>query len=153
MSGNEPNYQLISSLRYDKDALPCAEWNTSRNHDKRSPYLLLPYTVDRLIRAAKIHSWAAPSELTLDWLESQCDASLEHKDLGQPYKVLSRSMKWVYPLTHRIVDPYRPLTTGENLGSIHTCPKAKWAGRPFRCCYLKPNFRLAGIRTPNLRVS
>jgi 4-amino-4-deoxychorismate lyase len=92
MSGDEPAFQLISSVRYDKEALLFAQWNTSRNGGKQSPYLLLRYTVDRFIRAAKTHSWATPSELTLDWLESRCDASLKDKDLSQPYKVLSWSV-------------------------------------------------------------
>lgn len=91
MPGDDLNYQLISSLRYDKEALSSAEWNTSRNGDKQSPYLLLPYTVDRLITASKVHSWIPPAELTLDWLETRCDASLKGKDLGQPYKVLGKN--------------------------------------------------------------
>lgn len=91
MSRNEQDYRLISALRYDKEILLLAEWNTSRNCDK-SPYLLLSYTVDRLVTAAEVHSWAVPSELTVDWLESRCDASLEGKDLNQPYKVLSKGI-------------------------------------------------------------
>jgi len=87
MPGDELNYQLISSLRYDREALPPAEWNTSRNGDKKSPYLLLSYAVDRLTTAAKVHSWTTPAELTLDGLESRCDASLKGKDLTQPYKI------------------------------------------------------------------
>jgi len=96
MSGDEPDYQLISSLRYDKDMLLPAGWNTSRNRDKQSPYLLLSYTVDRLITTAKVHSWTTPSELTLDWLESRCDASLKDRDLGQPHKVLNKSIMRFY---------------------------------------------------------
>ena len=115
MSGDDLSYQLISSLRYDKQALLSAEWNTSRNGGKQSPYLLLPYTVDRLITAAKVHSWATPTELTLDWLESQCDASLEGKDPNQPYKVLRKNVTRFCSETHNIVDSRRPLTTGEHL--------------------------------------
>ena len=96
MPGDQLDYQLISSLRYDKEVLLSAEWNTSRNNDKQSPYLLLSYTVDRLIAATKVHSWATPPELTLDWLEGHCDASLEGKDLGQPYKVLSKGVTRFY---------------------------------------------------------
>ena len=92
MPQDEPNYQLISSLRYDKEALFSAEWNTSRNGDKHSPYLLLPYTVDRLVTAGKVHSWTTPTELTLDGLESLCDASLKGKDPSQPYKVLRKNI-------------------------------------------------------------
>ena len=92
MSGDEVDYQLISALRYDKEMLLSAEWNTSRNRDIQSPYLLLPYTVDRLIATAKVHSWAIPSELTLDWLEGRCDVSLKDKDLSQPHKVLNKSI-------------------------------------------------------------
>ncbi|KAF9650549.1 hypothetical protein BDM02DRAFT_1393453 [Thelephora ganbajun] len=87
MSGDKPDYQLISSLRYDKEALISAQWNTSRNGDRQSAYLLLSYTVDRLTTAAKVHSWAVPVELALDSLESRCDASLKNKDLDQPYKI------------------------------------------------------------------
>ena len=89
MPRNEPDYQLTSALRYDKEMLLSAAWNISRNCDEKSPYLLLSYAVDRLITAAEAHSWAAPSELTLDWLESRCNASLEGKDLNQPHKVLN----------------------------------------------------------------
>ena len=96
MSGDEFSYQLISSLRCDREVLLSAEWNTSRNRDKQSPYLLLPYTVDRLIQAAGVHSWVTPSELTHDWLKSQCDASLEGKNPNQPYKVLSKGITWFY---------------------------------------------------------
>ena len=96
MSGGELDYQLTSSLRYDREMLLSAEWNTSRNRDKRSPYLLLSYTVDRLITTADVHSWATPSELTLDWLKSRCDASLEGKDLSQPHKVLNTTITRVY---------------------------------------------------------
>jgi len=100
MAGDQLDYQLISSLRYDKEALLSAEWNTSRNNDKQSPYLLLSYTVDRLIAAANAHSWATPSKLTLSWLKGQCDASLEGKDLDQSYKVLSKgTMRFIFKLT------------------------------------------------------
>lgn len=116
MSGDEHNYQLISSLRYDEGALLSAEWNTSRNDGKPSPYLLLSYTVDRLIATAKVHSWAAPAELTLDWLESRCDASLRGKDRSQPYKVLGKNITKLYPETYHIVDSHRPLKAGPNLG-------------------------------------
>jgi len=87
MPGDKPDYYLISSLRYDKEALLSAQWNASRNGDKQSPYMLLPYTVDRLVMAAKVHSWATPKELTLDQLEILCDASLEGKDLSRSYKI------------------------------------------------------------------
>jgi len=92
MSGDDPNYQLISALRYDKELIP-AGWNTSRNGGKQSPYFLLPWTVDRLMAAANVHSWTIPTGLTPAWLESRCDASLKDKDLNKPYKmriVLSR---------------------------------------------------------------
>lgn len=92
----ELDYQLISSLRHDKEMLLSAEWNTSRNGGKQSPYLLLPYTVDRLITAAGVHSWAIPSELTSDWLEGRCNAFLKDKDLGQPQKVLSKTITRFY---------------------------------------------------------
>lgn len=88
MSGNEPDYQLISSLRYDSEVLLPARWNTSRNGDKQSPYLLLSYAVDRLTTAAIAHSWTTPSELTLHLLENRCDVALKGKDPSQPCKVL-----------------------------------------------------------------
>jgi len=87
MLGNVLDYQLTSCLRYDPEALLPAKWNTSRNGDKRSPYLLLSYAVDRLTTAANAHSWTTPSNLTLHSLESRCDAALEGKDPGQPYKI------------------------------------------------------------------
>ncbi|KAF9785695.1 aminotransferase [Thelephora terrestris] len=87
MSGDELDYQLISSLRYDREALLSAHWNTSRNGDRQSPYLLLSYTVDRFATAAKTHSWATPPEFDLHWLERRCDASLKGKDPSQPYKI------------------------------------------------------------------
>jgi len=116
MSGDQHDYQLISSLRYDKEAVLSAQWNTSRNGDKQSPYLLLSYTVDRLITAAKAHSWVAPPELTLDQLESRCNASLEGKDPDQSYKVMRKNITQLHPETHDIVDSHHPFTTGENFG-------------------------------------
>ena len=116
MSGDELGYQLTSSLRYDKEVLLSAEWNTSRNRNKRSSYLLLSYTVDRLITAAEVHSWATPSELTLDWLESRCDASLKDKDLNQPHKVPNKNITQFYLQSHRIIDSHPSLATGEHFG-------------------------------------
>ena len=89
MSVDEPDYQLISSLRYDPEALLPARWNTSRNFDRKSPHLLLSYTVDRLTSAAKVHSFSVPSELAPHWLEGRCDAALKNKDTSQPHKVLN----------------------------------------------------------------
>ena len=88
MFSNDLDYQLISSLRYDPEVLLPAQWNTSRNGDKQSPYLLLSYSLDRLTTAANAHSWTTPPELTLHSLESLCDAALKGKDLSQSYKVL-----------------------------------------------------------------
>jgi len=116
LSGDEPSYQLISALRYDREASISAEWNTSRNGGKQSPYLLLPWTVDRLIAAANVHSWSVPTGLTLDWLESRCDASLQNKDLSKPHKVLRKNLTRFYPETHDLADSRRPLTTGGNFG-------------------------------------
>ena len=116
MSGDDPNYQLISALRYDKEALISAGWNTSRNGGKQSPYFLLQWTVDRLIAAANVHSWAIPTGLTLGWLESRCDASLKDKDLSKPYKVLREKYTPFYPETHRLADSHRTLATGNDLG-------------------------------------
>jgi len=110
MSGDNPNYQLISALRYDKEALISAEWNTSRNAGKQSPYFLLPWTVDRLMTAANVHSWSIPTGLTSAWLESRCDASLQDKDLGKPYKVPRENIRSFIPklttLQMRIVLSY-----------------------------------------------
>jgi len=87
MSGDELEYQLISALRCDREALLSAQWNTARNGDRQSPYLLLSYTVDRFTAAAKVHSWATPLEFDLPWLERLCDASLKDKDPCQSYKI------------------------------------------------------------------
>jgi len=116
MSGDDPNYQLVSALRYDREALISAEWNTSRNGGKQSPYFLLPWTVDRLITAANVHSWAIPTRLTLGWLESRCDACLKDKDLSKPYKVLRKKYTRFNPEAHPLPDSHRPLATGDNLG-------------------------------------
>lgn len=152
MPQNEPDYQLISALRYDKEILLSAEWNTSRNCDKQSPYLLLSYTVDRLITAAEAHSWAAPSELTVDWLENRCDVSLEGKDPDQPYKVLSKGIPWRYLQTHRFADSRPPLAAGGNLGGIHTHPETKRARGAFLCREIKSRLHLGDIGTPHLRL-
>ena len=112
MSGDELDYQLISSLRYDREALLSARWNTSRNGDRQSPYLLLPYTVDRFTAATEVHSWATPSEFNLHWLERRCDASLKDKDPYQPHKVLGKSIARFLYQTHLSLDSHRPLKTG-----------------------------------------
>lgn len=111
MSGGEPDCQLISCLRYDREALLPAHWNTSRNGNRQSPYLLLSYTVDRLIAAAKVHSWDTPPELTVRWLEDRCNASLEGKNLNQPYKVLNKSIASLLYRTHHVAGPRPPLKT------------------------------------------
>ena len=152
MSGDEPSYQLISSLRYDREALLPAQWNTSRNGDKESPYLLLSYTIDRLITAAKLHSWIAPPECALHWLESHCDAFLKDKNVNQPHKVRNKSIMPPLYGTHRTADSGRPLKTGEGLDRVCARSKARKIGRPFVRCYVKSNFFLTAFRTLSFRI-
>ncbi|KAI0828966.1 aminotransferase [Trametes gibbosa] len=69
------DFDLISTTRY----APCLRnfaWNTNANAGTPSPYLLLTYHRDRLLDAAKSHGWPITPHLSLDHLESLCNAAI-----------------------------------------------------------------------------
>lgn len=84
----DPSYSLLSSLRYD-DALLNMDWNTRANGGKPSPFMLLPYHLDRLMAAAQEHGWHLPV-WTLDDLQNECAAAVRvghHQHPVGPQKV------------------------------------------------------------------
>ncbi|OBZ79827.1 Aminodeoxychorismate lyase [Grifola frondosa] len=58
-------------MSYDP-ALLAAPWNTLASGGTQSPYLLLPYHLDRLIEAANCHGWSS-TRLSFDDLKRACD--------------------------------------------------------------------------------
>ena len=70
-------YNLISSTRYDKTLLD-VDWNTAANGGEPSPFLLLPYNLDRLTDAVRKHGWVVPEDLlTMPYLLDVCKASVD----------------------------------------------------------------------------
>lgn len=82
------DFDLLGSLRYDSN-IRDAEWNSAVNAGHPSPYLLLPYVVDRFVDAAKVHGRAIPAELTLPHLRNLCDKAVYLID--NPQKVVTCS--------------------------------------------------------------
>lgn len=83
-------FSLLSSTRYDATLLN-VDWNTEVNGGNPSAFLLLPYHFDRLVDAAKQHSWTeCLKSFSLENLSRVCKeavetASVEHG--GSPMKV------------------------------------------------------------------
>ncbi|KAI0081095.1 D-aminoacid aminotransferase-like PLP-dependent enzyme [Panus rudis PR-1116 ss-1] len=67
-------YELLSSTRYDEQLLN-VDWNTSVNNGTPSPFLLLPYHVDRLRDAAHQHGWS-DAPLSLASLSKVCEEAI-----------------------------------------------------------------------------
>ena len=123
------DFDLLSSCRFDP-ALRKADWNSAVNSGSPSPYLLLPYVVERFIRAAQLHKWSIPKELTLNQLQYLCDEAVQ-VDFDQPQKVifaitLRPGMVALYFLLvfTFVADPYTfvSIWRNKNLGlSCSTC--------------------------------
>lgn len=82
-------YELLTSTRFDNFLLSL-QWNNDT--EGPSPFLLLPYHLDRLIDAAEQHEWAqSRAALTYDVLKSTCMDALAdcdtREDASKAFKV------------------------------------------------------------------
>src|SRR6266571_4328061 len=82
-----PQYQLLSSTRYDPHLKPY-KWND----DQEGPteFFLLPFHFERLVSAAHTHGWTkAESALEYSTLKSACikAVSLQGNDVCRSFKV------------------------------------------------------------------
>jgi hypothetical protein len=81
-------FDLLGSFRYDSN-IRDTDWNSAVNAGQPSPYLLLPYIVDRFVDAAKIHGRTIPAELTLPHLRNLCDKAVYSIDGPQKVVICS----------------------------------------------------------------
>lgn len=71
------SYSLLSSTRYDNVLLDI-EWNTQINEGTPSPFLLLPYHLERIADGARQHGWTERlTSLSLGELTKVCDDAVE----------------------------------------------------------------------------
>ena len=96
MDDQLPQYQLLSSTRYDPH-LKSFNWND----DQEGPtdFFLLPFHFERLVSAAQTHGWTkAESALEYLTLKSACmkAVSLQSNDVCRSFKVSFPSLQW-YP--------------------------------------------------------
>ncbi|KAG2154551.1 aminotransferase [Suillus clintonianus] len=72
------SFALLSSTRYDPFLISCP-WNN--DPDGPSPYFLLHYQADRLIRSAALHDQVFQEGTTLSKVKTVCDKAVqEHND-------------------------------------------------------------------------
>lgn len=78
------DFLLLGSLRFDQN-IRAAAWNSAANGETSSPYLLLPYVVDRFASAIKVHSWP---ESNLHHVYYLCDKAVQGVDGPQKVTML-----------------------------------------------------------------
>lgn len=105
MSSTTPDYNLFTSFRYDPKLLTAA-FNTEVNGTEL-PYLLFPYHVERLARAAEAFGWdravQTMSESGVEEeLRQKCDELV--MDTPLPDKEKGLGVRLCYFMKDRIVD-------------------------------------------------
>ncbi|KAF8629997.1 hypothetical protein AX15_003168 [Amanita polypyramis BW_CC] len=133
MSQPDDSYELITSIRYDRN-LPTGGWNEEK--DDSLPFLFLKYHYVRLLDAADRHGWDhAKSVPSYSLLRSTCEKAISvheaHSERADQYRIrvlLSKdgSLSATVSIVDRLLtDPFAAARFKPDLGS--TPPGVVWS--------------------------
>jgi len=144
-------YTLLGSTRYDPFLLSCP-WNN--DIDGPSPYLLLPYQVDRLIASAALNGQPPHNGLTLSNIKALCDSVVrEHNNTNGESALKVRVV--FHPSGELVVTarPAEPLTRDPTLPSLFN-PATDLAPEPVLTIHIdtQPSSDTISLKTMDRRV-